>query len=156
MAVINSSVFYDLEADPLEGLGAKIATEYYRWSLPPRNFVEIEADYRSLTAGVRMFVQRPNRSKLFLCLVVSPLLCGIALVEFPQLITLTADTTTDFTISAASSGVPSAPRSQQAASVVSVEFTAPLSAIHVSPYWRVDGFKPPSSDLLVLHSVLQT
>ncbi|MGB7845357.1 MAG: hypothetical protein WBL63_07060 [Candidatus Acidiferrum sp.] len=112
--------------------------------------------HNSQAAAMAMCFRHPDCPGVFLSLVLASLLCVIVLAEFPELITLTDDTTNDFTISVASSTAPHGQHGQRAVCAVTAELTAPRRPMHAAILTTIYGFNPNASDLLILHSVLRT
>jgi|SRR5271156_238436 len=100
--------------------------------------------------------KRTGIGKFLIPALVFLLLCGIVTGEFPELLSLTDNTTNDFTISRTKAPVtPVLPDASKHVRVGGTDFSTPVPDVFFSRLNTLETAALVPSDLFILHSVLR-
>ena len=125
-----------------------------RWLLP---LFLIPNWYITTFGGCTIMLARTNVRKILLVSLVSILLCGMVASELPELLTLTNDTSNDFTVrNTSTAGLRALPDSHRPVRIVAVNSSVPAAILLHSRRSAIETAAPVPSELFILHSVLRT
>jgi hypothetical protein len=104
-----------------------------------------------------MIPPRTKIRKILVASLVCLLLCGIVASEFPELLTLTNDTSNDFTVrNANTAGLRALPDAHRPVRVADINSSAPAAILLQSRLIAFEKAAPVPSELFILHSILRT
>ena len=107
--------------------------------------------------GCTIMLARIKVRKILLVSLVSILLCGMVASELPELLTLTNDTSNDFTVrNTSTAGLRALPDSHRPVRIVAVNSSVPAAILLHSRRSAIETAAPVPSELFILHSVLRT
>ncbi len=110
------------------------------------------------SCGARKIVLgRIKIRKILLASLVCLLLCGIVASEFPELLTLTDNTSNDFTVrNTSTAGLRALPEAQRPVRIADINSTVPAAILLHSRLIALEKSAPVPSELFILHSILRT